>query len=101
VVVSDDPEVNAMASASNDTAATIGAQLASGSTTDRFGELLQPSGIRYVVLSKVQDWRLYAWLFAQEDLRVVAEWDDLVLFENLATGAPVIGSGDETIEARG
>jgi hypothetical protein len=55
-----------------------------GSRTSHFGNLMSPLGVRYVVLSKTEDWARYSWLFRQADLRVVRSWDDLVLFESSA-----------------
>ena len=53
-----------------------------GSRTSRFGNLVAPLGVRYVLLSKTEDWARYSWLFRQADLHVVHRWPDLVLFEN-------------------
>ncbi len=86
VIVSDDPELEATASAPDERAARAGALLPLGAAGDRFGELLLPLEVRYIVLAKVQDWRVYEWLYEQEDLELVAEWDDLVLFRNVAEG---------------
>ena len=89
-IVSDDPELEAVPSVRDDLAGTIGALLSTGETTDRFGGPLRPLGVRFIVLAKVQDWWAYGWLFEQGDLELVAEWDDLVLFENVA-GTPIAG----------
>lgn len=55
---------------------------ANGRSVRRFGNLVAPLGVRYVLLAKVGDWRKYLWLYEQEDLRLVREWSDLALFEN-------------------
>ena len=59
-----------------------------GPGTRSFGNLLGPLGVRYVLLDKVLDWERYDWLRRQSDLRLVREWPDLVLFENLTPAAP-------------
>jgi len=60
----------------------IGALLARASRVDDFGRLAAPLGIRFIALNKVDDWRTYAWLRQQHDLRLVHEWPDLALFES-------------------
>jgi hypothetical protein len=59
-----------------------------GSRTTRFGNLVAPLGVRYVLLSRTEDWARYSWLFRQADLRVVHRWPDLVLFENEEPAPP-------------
>jgi hypothetical protein len=54
-----------------------------GSETTHLGRLLAPLGIRYVLLAKTDDWKDYSFLDTQSDLRVVKDWGDLTLFENL------------------
>lgn len=55
-----------------------------GNQTTKMGNLLAPLGIKYVLLSKEQDWRDYRWMESQTDMRLVKEWSDLRLYENLA-----------------
>ncbi|MFL5766330.1 MAG: hypothetical protein ACJ758_00610 [Actinomycetota bacterium] len=62
-----------------------------GAETSRFGNLLAPLGVRYVLVAKTTDWRRYGWLSDQADLRLVREWPDLTLYENLEPVAPAYG----------
>lgn len=52
-------------------------------STPRFGNLVAPLGIRYVLLMKEQDWKAYDWLYRKTDLKVVMDTPDLAVFENL------------------
>ena len=54
-----------------------------GSDTTHLGRLLAPLGIRYVLLAKTDDWKDYSFLDTQSDIRVVKDWGDLTLFENM------------------
>jgi hypothetical protein len=54
-----------------------------GTQTRRFGNLVAPLDVRYILLHKVVDWQAFAWLRQQSDLRLIREWPDLALFENL------------------
>jgi hypothetical protein len=54
-----------------------------GSDTTHLGRLLAPLGIRYVLLAKTDDWKDYGFLDTQSDIRVVKDWGDLTLFENM------------------
>jgi len=54
-----------------------------GSETTHLGRLLAPLGIRYVLLAKTDDWKNYAFMATQSDIRVVHNWSDLTLFENM------------------
>jgi hypothetical protein len=58
-----------------------------GWQTKSFGNLVAPLDVRYVLLQKAADWRKFAWLWKQSDLRLVREWPDLALFENLTPTA--------------
>ncbi|MGC9156513.1 MAG: hypothetical protein ACP5HZ_12850, partial [Ferrimicrobium sp.] len=55
-----------------------------GSRTHYFGSLLTPLGVKYVVLEKTVDWRLYGWLRDQRDLQEVMDSNSLVVFRNRA-----------------
>jgi hypothetical protein len=82
-VVSGDPGLDGVSSRSTGVRETrIDALLARSSRVDDFGRLAAPLGIRFVALNKVDDWRTYAWLRRQQDLRLVQEWPDLALFES-------------------
>ncbi len=50
---------------------------------DRFGALIAPLDVKYVLLVRHTDWKAYSWLYRQKDLRLVHRWADLSLFENL------------------
>lgn len=54
-----------------------------GSDTTHLGRLLAPLGIHYVLLAKTDDWKDYNFLDMQSDIRVVKDWGDLTLFENM------------------
>jgi hypothetical protein len=64
-----------------------------GPQTRSFGNLVGPLDIQYILLDKVLDWQEYGWLRQQSDLRLVKEWPDLVLFENLTPVARVYSPG--------
>ncbi len=54
--------------------------------TERFyarnaGSKLEPLGVRYIVLLKQSDWRLYKWLDRQEDLKLVEQTDGWKLYQ--------------------
>ncbi len=53
-----------------------------GSKLRHFGNLVAPLNVKYILLSKVNDWGGYKWLYRQPDIRLVREWKDLALFEN-------------------
>ena len=55
-----------------------------GSQTQYFGSLLTPLGVKYVVLEKTVDWRLYSWLHTQRDLKEVMDSPSIVVFCNSA-----------------
>lgn len=57
-----------------------------GDSVRNAGRALAPLGVRFVALQKVADWRAYAWLYRQRDLRLVRSWPDLALFRNAASG---------------
>lgn len=61
--------------------------LEAGPETHSFGNLVGPLDVRFVLVSKTLDWRRYDWLWRQSDLRLVGEWSDLALFENLTPTA--------------
>ena len=50
---------------------------------DRFGALIAPLDVKYVLLVRHTDWKAYSWLYRQKDLRLIHRWPDLSLFENL------------------
>jgi hypothetical protein len=54
-----------------------------GVSSTRFGNLIAPLGVKYVLLAKTTDWARYGWLADQTDLRLVRAWPDLQLYENL------------------
>jgi hypothetical protein len=62
--------------------------LANGEHVDRFGALVAPLDVKFVLLASVADWKAYNWLYGQQDLRLVHAWPDLALFENLEPVSP-------------
>lgn len=47
-----------------------------------FGELVKPLNVKYVVLLKEVDWESYTFLLNQEDLELILENDDFIVFKN-------------------
>jgi hypothetical protein len=60
--------------------------LADREAVDDFGAAVAPLGVKYVALSKEADYRAYDFLDEQDDLSVVLETDEIVLYENEAFG---------------
>ena len=58
--------------------------LAEGGGPGTFGALVAPLGVHYVVLSKSSNWRSYAWLGRQADLRLVVDTPSVELYRNTA-----------------
>jgi hypothetical protein len=55
-----------------------------GAKTERFGELVRPLGVQYVVLSKTVDWPSYSFLNHQKDLKLILDNQSLEVWRNLA-----------------
>lgn len=53
-----------------------------GSETKRFGSLVAPLGLQFVVLSKTVDWRNYGWLDHQQDLIRILDTPELTVYRN-------------------
>jgi len=49
---------------------------------DNFGELIAPLNIKYVILTKEVDYKLYDFLYDQTDLEPVKDTENLVVFKN-------------------
>jgi hypothetical protein len=49
---------------------------------DNLGELLTPLNIKYIILAKETDWKLYMFLYNQTDLELVIDNKDLLVFKN-------------------
>ena len=47
-----------------------------------FGELIAPLNVKYILLMKEVDYKIYDFLYDQEDLEIVLENDNLILFRN-------------------
>lgn len=47
-----------------------------------FGELLSIVNVKYILLAKEVDWKNYLWLFDQEDLEIVKENENFIVFKN-------------------
>lgn len=52
-----------------------------GPGTADAGSLLAPLGIEYVVLEKIDDWRSYGWLNAQQGLRLIMNRSNVAMYE--------------------
>ena len=57
---------------------------ANSSTITNFGELVEPLGVQYIVLTKSADWKSYTWLNKQSDLKLVIGNTSLKVWENSA-----------------
>jgi hypothetical protein len=91
VIVSPDAEQDGVASQAVDARSQyIQFLVDEGSRLHHFGNLVAPLDVQYILLSKVNDWGEYKWLYRQPDLHLVREWDDLALFENADPVAPVV-----------
>lgn len=65
----------------------------------RFGNLVSPLNIQFILLAETPGPNLYRWLKRQEDLSIVRTWDDLVLFRNEALIAEAYAPAEElTVE---
>ena len=47
-----------------------------------FGEMVAPINVKYIILAKEVDYKTYDFLYSQEDLELVLESDDLIVFKN-------------------
>ncbi len=66
---------------------------ANGDQLCRFGSLIAPLGVEFVILAKTVDFASYAWLNDQADLAVVLDRPELVLFRN-TSWQPTLGPSD-------
>ncbi len=93
VISGDDPGPGYAFAAPSRRGAFISSLVARASSAQRpevqdAGALLAPLGVRYVVLEKVADWRSYAWLGHQSDLRPVLDRRAVEVYESTAAIAP-------------
>ncbi len=49
---------------------------------NNFGELVAPLNVKYIILTKEVDYRIYDFLYNQSDLEVVKDTENLVVFRN-------------------
>jgi len=83
VIQGDNMEAGSIYSSStNPISRYIGFMLANRNKIDNFGELVSPLNIKYVVLTKEVDYRLYDFLDNQSDLEPVKDTENLVVFRN-------------------
>jgi len=68
---------------SNPTQQYIGYLLEHKTGINNLGELLTPLNVKYVILTKDVDYRMYDFLYDQSDLELVKENKELVVFRNL------------------
>lgn len=52
-----------------------------------WGQSISPINVKYIILSKDEDWISYRFLDKQVDLKNIYEDDDLILYQNLKWGA--------------
>lgn len=90
VIVSPDAEQAGVASQSVDARSRyVQFLVGEGARLHHFGNLVAPLDVQYILLSKVNDWAGYKWLYQQRDVHLVREWDDLALFENTQPSSEV------------
>lgn len=83
VISGDNIEVGAVKTQSTSPrSAFVQTLLAKGDQLKRFGALVAPLGVEYVVLAKTADWVSYAWLGHQGDLKLVYESPSLEIWRN-------------------
>ena len=83
VIAGDDVELPGVATTSTSRrSAFLEFVYAHGSETQRFGSLVAPLGIQFVVLSKTVDWLNYGWLDHQRDLTKILDTSDLAVYRN-------------------
>lgn len=56
----------------------------------KWGQSLSPIGVKYIILTKDDDWRDYDFLEVQSDLEKIYENNDLILYKNLSFGKEII-----------
>jgi hypothetical protein len=74
---------NILTQSSNPTQQYIGYLLEHKTDINNLGELLTPLNVKYVILTKDVDYRVYDFLYDQSDLELVKENKALVVFKNL------------------
>jgi len=65
--------------------------LGKGSDIHNLGELLAPLNVKYVILVNESDYKIYDYLYRQDDLEVLLKMPDIVLFRNEQPTARVYG----------
>jgi hypothetical protein len=55
-----------------------------GLTFHRFGALVAPLAVKFIVLAKTVDWPSYSWLSSQSDLRLIVNDSTLQVWQNLS-----------------
>jgi hypothetical protein len=56
--------------------------LANRNNIDNLGELIAPLNVKYVILTKEVDYRLYDFLYNQTDLELVKDTENMIVFKN-------------------
>ncbi|VVB97183.1 Uncharacterised protein [uncultured archaeon] len=69
-------------SSSNPVSRYIEFLLGKGDKVENFGELLVPLNVKYILLTKEVDYKKYDFLYNQDDLEVVKDTENLVVFRN-------------------
>jgi hypothetical protein len=83
VISGDDVELGRVETqSSSPRSAYIQALLPLGKRLGRFGALVAPLGVQYVVLAKTVDWASYGWLDHQRDLRLAYDSSSLEVWRN-------------------
>ncbi len=85
VISGDNAELPGLATSSTlRSSAYLSFLFSNGRSLTRFGSLVSPLDVRFVVLERSSDWRTYAWLRQQSDMTVVSDTPEIVVFENMS-----------------
>jgi hypothetical protein len=82
VISGDNTELPGLADTSPPRSRYIQFLLQSGPNLHAFGAQLRPLGVEYIAVTKAVDYHQYEWLRYQNDLEVVQETPDLILYRN-------------------
>ena len=83
VIGGDNMEVGGIYSQSTDpTSRYIEFLLQNSEDITNLGELVAPINVRYVILAKEVDYKKYDFLYSQEDLELIIENENLIVFKN-------------------
>lgn len=97
-VIAGDLHLGATAADGSTVSSFLDAVIADRSEIHRFGALIAPLGVKYVLLAHTLDFEQYGFLNRSPDLVLVKEWKDLSLYENRAyQGTSFLTVGQTTV----